>query len=290
MCHTIEDPTFDATALATNPRARIRPIHRPPRTPADRHPHCHWTLTIDPDNEPVPPIALTERVSKLPLATVPNVRPAGRGGDGRSDYRGAFDPVRKLRDFDDATLVVLAREFQMQSHLLMAATDLALPAYFDGAITEGILRDAWLGAGWIASERLARLLAMPEERTAADVATGLALTPILPPGFDRRITVDDGGVRLSLVATHDGLLDPAHPAWCGALARGETAGLDGIVGGITRRARVVELTVESDTVRADITVDEHAGPRDEPDVIELNRIGLVAGWKFDTSDRVAGRP
>ncbi|MFZ2238428.1 MAG: hypothetical protein WAV90_02660, partial [Gordonia amarae] len=39
MCHTIEDPTFDATAIATNRRARIRPIHRPPRAPADRHPH-----------------------------------------------------------------------------------------------------------------------------------------------------------------------------------------------------------------------------------------------------------
>lgn len=30
MCHTIEDPTFDATAIATNPRAQVRPIHRPP--------------------------------------------------------------------------------------------------------------------------------------------------------------------------------------------------------------------------------------------------------------------
>ncbi|MDQ1374002.1 MAG: hypothetical protein QOJ09_1340, partial [Actinomycetota bacterium] len=43
MCHHIEDPTFDATAAATNPRARMRPVHRPPRTPVDRHPHCRWT-------------------------------------------------------------------------------------------------------------------------------------------------------------------------------------------------------------------------------------------------------
>ncbi|MEO8605919.1 MAG: hypothetical protein ABI629_25340, partial [bacterium] len=28
MCHAIEDPTFDASAVATNPRARCRPIHR----------------------------------------------------------------------------------------------------------------------------------------------------------------------------------------------------------------------------------------------------------------------
>src|SRR5690348_17076889 len=31
MCHDIEDPTFDATAYATNPRAQVRPVHRPPR-------------------------------------------------------------------------------------------------------------------------------------------------------------------------------------------------------------------------------------------------------------------
>ena len=48
MCHDIEDPTFDATAIATNRRARIRPVHRPPRTPSDRHPHCEWTVTIEP--------------------------------------------------------------------------------------------------------------------------------------------------------------------------------------------------------------------------------------------------
>ena len=49
MCHAIEDPTFDATAGATNPRAQVRPVHRPPRVPAGREPHCHWTITIDPD-------------------------------------------------------------------------------------------------------------------------------------------------------------------------------------------------------------------------------------------------
>ncbi len=44
MCHTIEDPTFDATgAIATNLRAGA-PIHRRPRKPADRHPHCDTVI------------------------------------------------------------------------------------------------------------------------------------------------------------------------------------------------------------------------------------------------------
>ena len=34
MCHDIEDPTFDATAAATHPCMKMRPIHRPPRKPA----------------------------------------------------------------------------------------------------------------------------------------------------------------------------------------------------------------------------------------------------------------
>ena len=53
MCHDIEDPTFDATAVATNPRAQVRPVHRPPRRPADRHPHCAWTVVIDEAHPPV---------------------------------------------------------------------------------------------------------------------------------------------------------------------------------------------------------------------------------------------
>ena len=53
MCHDIEDPTFDATAVATNPRARMRPVHRPPRIPADRSPHCEWQVFIDHSAEPL---------------------------------------------------------------------------------------------------------------------------------------------------------------------------------------------------------------------------------------------
>ena len=64
MCHDIEDPTFDATAIATNPKAQMRPIHRPPRAPADRHPHCAWTVIIDeshPDAQGLPPLAVIEK-------------------------------------------------------------------------------------------------------------------------------------------------------------------------------------------------------------------------------------
>ncbi len=85
MCHTIEDPTFDATALATNPRARIRPIHRPPRRPVDREPHCRWTITIDPANEPVGAIPLTAvgRRARPRVDPEPDARGPGAGRPAR---------------------------------------------------------------------------------------------------------------------------------------------------------------------------------------------------------------
>src|SRR5580704_13812271 len=42
MCHTIEDGTFDATAQAVNPKARVRHVHRPPRPSSDSVPACRW--------------------------------------------------------------------------------------------------------------------------------------------------------------------------------------------------------------------------------------------------------
>ena len=286
MCHTIEDPTFDATALATNPRARIRPIHRPPRVPADRHPHCHWTITIDPAAEPVGSVPLTDAVSTLPLARIPNPRPPDREPGGRRDYAGPFDPDFELSDLSDGALVGVAREFQVQAHLLMCASELALRDRFGADAAREILADAWAGAGWIASERLGR--ALPATGSSADVARVLALQPMLPPGFDTTIEeLEPGRVRVELRPGTDGLLDPDHPGWCGLLARGETRGVAAMAHAVDRRARVAERPVHDGTLRIDVVVDEDAAPAPEPDGAALVRIGMVSVWDFDTADRVA---
>ena len=47
MCHAIEDPTFDATAGATNPLARRSARSTGRRGfPPDGTPHCHWRIDI----------------------------------------------------------------------------------------------------------------------------------------------------------------------------------------------------------------------------------------------------
>jgi hypothetical protein len=285
MCHTIEDPTFDATALATNPRARIRPIHRPPRRPADRDPHCHWTITIDPANDPVGPIALTDRVTQLPLAGIPNVRPSGRTSAGHHDYSGRFDPTFQLSHLADDALIAATREFQIQAHLLMCASDLALQDRFGAETATGILTDAWAGASWIASERLVR--ARSAAGPVADLASVLSLHPMIPPGFARRVEVAEDAVHVELRPVVTGLLDADHPAWPGLLARGERAGIEAMVHGVDPRAQVGELAVTSDRVAFDVTLAADAAPTAEPDAVAMVRVGMVSGWSFDTTDRVA---
>jgi hypothetical protein len=69
MCHTIEDGTFDYTAQAVNPKARIRHVHRPPRVPADRVPHCRWEVVIDDDTETLPEADITKMTRLTTAAT-----------------------------------------------------------------------------------------------------------------------------------------------------------------------------------------------------------------------------
>ena len=181
MCHAIEDPTFDATAVATNGHARVRPIHRPPRVPADRSPHCHWTVTIDgtllrcpfrpqPHGWPKP----TPRRSNSSRSP-PTVR-----GDG--DYTGPLLADLRFSDWSRSALRRIAEEVCLQGHLLALSfraavrervdTDEAAAAFgrkqFTGIAgwTAGRIRDA-LGLG-SAPEDVAQVLALHPSMLQAD--------------------------------------------------------------------------------------------------------------------------
>jgi hypothetical protein len=278
MCHTIEDPTFDATALATNPRAQIRPIHRPPRAPANRHPHCHWTIVIDEANDPVGPIPITQQISKLPLASVPNAI-VGTPGTGRGDYRGDFDPEFRLRDFSDPALAAAAREFQVQAHLLATSLEATISPRIGAERSRAILDEAWLGASWIAAERLPRVIGLGAGSEA--VGTALRFTPMVPPGFDRDIAVDGDRITCTLTAVQDRLLDPGHLGWCGSLSRGATGLFEGTAGGLGYQASGTTVEVDGNTVQIELSVNRASSDRTEPDVVGLSRFGRTANWTFD---------
>ena len=126
MCHDIEDPTFDATAVATNRKAQIRPIHRPPRVPADRHPHCAWTVIID---ESYPEVARPSRrwtCCRRTRAARTELDPIDVDDEGQSDYSGELLSDFDFAAFSHSALVRIADEVCLQMHLLNLSFVLAV--------------------------------------------------------------------------------------------------------------------------------------------------------------------
>jgi len=287
MCHTIEDPTFDATAYATNPRARIRPIHRPPRVPADRMPHCHWTIEIDPANEPVGPAKNTRAVAALPLARIENARAAERDA-GWTDYARAVEPDFKLGLLSSATLAGVAREFQIQEHLLSCSAELALVERIGAEQARAILLKQWGAVGWRASERLAAVLGVAGGGADA-VAQVLRLHAVLPPGFARQVTVQGESVRLTLEPQTGELLDPAHPGWLGLIARGEGLGIETAAQGVDPRARLESIAVRAGRIEAELGVRSGTDPAAMPKAAEFMSVSGATTFRFDTGEQRLGR-
>ncbi len=278
MCHTIEDPTFDATAYATNPRARVRPIHRPPRTPADRHPHCHWTIAIDDANEPVGPAKNTRAVAALPLARAANPRAPERDA-GWTDYRGPVDPEFRLALLSSATLAAVVREFLFQQHLLASSAELALAEHFGLARAREALAAQWTGAAYVGAQRLAAALDAGSGPLA--VARVLGLCAALPPALARELHVEGELVGVRLRAEEPGLLDAAAPGWLGLLARGEGRGLEAAAQGVDPRARLAALRVRGDCVEAELRVAAAAEPSKPPAAAQLMRFSTATRFALD---------
>lgn len=179
MCHTIEDPTFDATAIATNPRAQVRPIHRPPRTPADRHPHCAWTVIIDesyPEAQAIPALQL---VSQTRAATW-ELDPIDRSDEGQADYSGPLLSDFDFAAFSHSALVRMADEVCLQMHLLYLSFAIAVAARAttdDEAL--GVCTRGLIGIAGVAAERIHRALKLPGGTEG--VLRVLELHPLLNP-------------------------------------------------------------------------------------------------------------
>lgn len=249
MCHDIEDPTFDATAIASHPKAQVRPIHRPPRTPADRHPHCAWTVTIDeahPEAEAVPALAVNERSRAASL----ELAPIDRTDDGLADYAGPLLSDLDFGAFSHSVLVRIADEVCLQMQLLDLAFALALRARC--ASEEQLLRlrrRQLTGIAGVAALRLARALHLPADETGA--LRVLTVHPLLNPAAYVDASLDPSADDPALVvrpgpAHEDGAwVSLCGPEWPGALAAAVQAldpHLDVAVegaGGEAWRARVV---------------------------------------------------
>jgi hypothetical protein len=283
MCHDIEDPTFDATAVATNPRAQVRPLHRPPRRPSDREPHCHWTVEIVADAEPVlahPNVALVERSLVAGIGT----RTPDADGEpgGWRDYSGEFDPDFELEDLSHSALVVALQEIAVQSHLLFRAFLLSVSQHYGDHEAANINPQVFTGLAGITSQRLRDAMGI-DGQDASAIAKLLQVHPMFFPRtyVDLSVeVVDDDRVRFAIgpcaaLEEGDGL------TWFAQLGRGGDRALDAIVRSINPRAQCRAVaTAGSERFAYEAVIDADAIPAPEEPEIALAKISTGATVTF----------
>jgi len=162
MCHTIEDPTFDATAVATNARAQVRPVHRPPRVPSDRHPHCAWTVIIDEAYPPVEGIPALDIVAETRAANW-ELDAIDQTEEGLADYSGPVVSDFDFSAYSHSALVRMADEVCLQMHLLYLSFAIAVRARAgsDVKLADSICTRGLIGVAGLGAERIHRALSLP---------------------------------------------------------------------------------------------------------------------------------
>jgi hypothetical protein len=180
MCHTIEDPTFDATAVATNARAQVRPVHRPPRVPSDRHPHCAWTVIIDESYPPVEGIPALDIVAETRAAKW-ELDAIDRSDEGLADYSGPVVSDFDFSAYSHSALVRMADEVCLQMHLLYLSFAIAVRARAgsDIKLADSICTRGLIGVAGLGAERIHRAMSLPDGM--AGVLKVFELHPLFNP-------------------------------------------------------------------------------------------------------------
>ncbi|MGW5570946.1 hypothetical protein ACWEVD_07050 [Nocardia thailandica] len=274
MCHDIEDPTFDATALATNPRAQVRPIHRPPRVPAGRKPVCAWTVIIDDSHVP-PPIPRNAGVIEGSDAASVTLSPIDPADEGVGDYQGPLLSDLRFPDFSRSALIRIAEEVCLQQHLLAAGFLLAVRERVEPERADEIGRKQFAGVAGVSSERIRAALGLGDDPES--LARIIALHPALNPVqyVSRAIEVTGDGVRVTLNRDCGGVRDSVWPA---LLTADRLEPLDALVRGVNPRYGCRVAAADERTLAVDVVLGDE--PAAEAVEVALTRISTGANFAF----------
>ncbi|MEU0484034.1 hypothetical protein ABZ260_33230 [Streptosporangium sp. NPDC006013] len=283
MCHTIEDPTFDATGSATNPRARFLPVHRPPRVPPGRTPHCHWRVEISDAAELLAPHPNQASVAGSLLARLPitSGRLSAEPG-GLDDYGGPFDTDFQLEDLSHAALQTALEEVAIQSHLLFRGYLLSMSDHYGEPAARGAGPRVLVGLAGLTAGRLHTAMNVPGDDAAA-IGRVLQLHPTFQPGSYVGLDVEvTGPLRVRFGFTDSPIFREADPlTWLAELGGDGDRALDAVVQAVNPRARCVPVPArEGERHAYEAVIDPGAEPaREEPEV-RLARLSGGAGFAF----------
>ncbi|GAB2658749.1 hypothetical protein ABI214_06275 [Prescottella soli] len=275
MCHDIEDPTFDATALATNPHAQVRPIHRPPRRPADRHPHCAWTVIIDEKHVPPTMQPHTEQIGRSAAYTV-DLSTIDAGDAGNHDYAGPLLSDLRFQDFSRSALIRIAEEVCLQQHLLALGFLLAVRKRANEDKAREITRKQLTGIAGVTAQRIRDALGLPDD--LAGLSMVLSLHPLLNPRQYVESEILFDGEQLRLRIGRHGLVD-ADGGWPTLIDGEHLEALQALVRGVNPRFTV--RVAGEDTAGLLVVVDVTDEPAPECVEVAITKVSTGATFVFE---------
>lgn len=280
MCHDIEDPTFPATALATNPRAVVEPIHRPPRTPEGRTPHCHWSVWIDPDIEPasLPAPAVESATSRIIDFRFARPAPRDTGGQGeRDDYAGPLLADLVFSEFTSAALVGIIREIYLQMHLVAVGFHQSVRRRSDEETADRLLAYQATGIAGVAASRIRDVLDVPGD--ARGLAAVLDVHPLAGPtaytGYSSVVSADGRELVVGWDSSADGFADDT---WLPILARDGLRPLEAAAQAVDPHWTVERLTSDGSRVEARLALGDE--PATESEEVAVTRISTGSAFAF----------
>jgi hypothetical protein len=289
LCHEMEDPTFDATAIAVNPRARVRPEHRPPLALGHVGPTCRWRVYLDDAAQPYPPLAVRDEVAASRAARFRFAELQGDLGPGLRDYSGAFVPDLQLEQLAHAVLARLCREFTLDVHLLTRAAAASLRARWGAAAARELAREQWAALAPVYLLRLRRALGIAGDDLSAILKT-LQIDPALPHEYVRRGAALESPWRGHFwIEECEAFAEGEPEGWLALLLDPERPGIDAVVAAVNPRARCVP--VDPALVHAAgrkpllawrIEIDPNAEPRAEASMANAVRVSNVARFELES--------
>jgi hypothetical protein len=193
--------------------------------PADRQPHCAWTVIIDesyPEVDDHPALDVIRRTR----AAGTELDPINPDDEGQSDYSGDLVSDFDFAAFSHSALVRIADEVALQMHLLNLSFVLAVGkrAGTNTGLATEICTKQLIGLAGIAAERIHRALHLPNGVEGA-VRT-LELHPMFnPPSY---VTAEFGPDTVHIRRS------PAHEdgAWASLISPTETRPLQAAVAAV----------------------------------------------------------
>jgi len=261
MCWDIEDPTFDATAAATHPCMKMRPIHRPPRMPASRYPHCAWKVYIDDEGTPYEQHPNLPLMRKSLVADVPIELPAeDLEPGGWPDYSGPFDAGFQLEDLGHRALLAVCQEAEARQ----------------------VGRSQAIGAAAIGAHRLKRALGLGDD--IESLVEVFRVHPHFLPRTYVDLRAEATGERSARVEMHDSpaLQEADAHSWFASLPD-EAPALQAIATLVNPRALCRPADAGDARFAWEVSIDPSAEPRDEPPEMKLARVSR--GVDFELMQR-----